>query len=136
MKRPVRIPEDQYTKEHQVTVCELLNHTSGIGTHNGEVDDPEKALPTMLQMLDGEKPSASGPVRVEAVPGSRFAYANGGYLILRLLVTEITGKPFAQYMDEAVLRPLGIVQSTFEASLSPARVSTAATEVLLSQSWH
>jgi CubicO group peptidase (beta-lactamase class C family) len=125
--RSWKIPENQYTKEHQVTVRELLNHTSGIGSHNGEVDDPEKALPTMLQMLDGQKPSTSGPVRVEAVPGSKFAYANGGYLVLQLLITEITGKPFGQYMEEAVLRPLGMTQSTFEAPLSPARISTAAT---------
>jgi CubicO group peptidase (beta-lactamase class C family) len=122
-----KIPENQYTKGHQVTVRELLNHTSGIGTHNGEVDDPDRPLPTMLQMLDGEKPSTAGPVRVEAIPGTKYAYANGGYLILQLLVTERTGKPFAQYMEEALLRPLGMIHSTFEVPLSPPRMATAAT---------
>ena len=122
-----KIPSNQYTKDHQVTVRELLNHTSGIGMHNGEVDDPDKALPTMLQMLNGERPSTAGPVRVEAVPGTRYAYANGGYLILQLLVTEVTGKPFAQYMQEAILRPLGMIHSTFEAPLSPVSAAQAAT---------
>lgn len=122
-----KIPDNQYTKEHRVTVRELLNHTSGIGTHNGEVADPDKAIPTMLQMLNGESPATAGPVRVEAVPGTRYAYANGGYLILQLLVTEVTGKPFAQYMQEALLRPLGMTHSTFEAPLSPAHAALAAT---------
>ena len=122
-----KIPGNQYTKDRQVTVRELLNHTSGIGMHNGEVDDPDKALPTMLQMLNGERPSTAGPVRVEAVPGTRYAYANGGYLILQLLVTEVTGKPFAQYMQEAILRPLGMIHSTFEAPLSPVSAALAAT---------
>jgi CubicO group peptidase (beta-lactamase class C family) len=122
-----KIPENQYTKLHKVTVRELLGHTSGIATHNGEVDDPDKALPTMLQMLDGEKPSTAGPVRVEAEPGSKYAYANGGYLVLQLLVTEITGKTFAQYMKDAILHPLGMDHSTFEAPLSSAQAAVAAT---------
>ena len=121
-----KIPDNQYTIDHQVTVRELLNHTSGIGMHNGEVDDPDKPLPTMLQMLNGEKPATTVPVRVEGVPGTRYAYANGGYLILQLLITEVTGQPFAQYMQDSILRPLGMTHSTFEAPLSAAHAGLAA----------
>jgi CubicO group peptidase (beta-lactamase class C family) len=122
-----KIPENQYTVLHKVTVRELLGHTSGIGTHNGEVDDPDKGVPTMLQMLNGEKPSTSGPVRVEAEPGSKYAYANGGFLILQLLISDLTGEPFPQYMQEAVLRPLGMSHSTFQAPLPPAISAMTAT---------
>ena len=74
-----KIPDNQFTVMQKVTTRELLNHTSGIGTHNGEIYDPDSPIPTLLQLLEGEKPARTPPVRVEAVPGTKFAYSNGGY---------------------------------------------------------
>jgi CubicO group peptidase (beta-lactamase class C family) len=125
--RTWKIPENQYTVMHKVTVRELLSHTSGIGTHNGEVIDPDKGVPTMLQMLNGEKPSTSAAVRVEAEPGTKYAYANGGFLILQLLISDLTGESFPQYMQDVVLRPLGMSHSTFQAPLPASFVAMAAT---------
>ena len=122
-----KLPENQYTVRKKVTVRELLSHTSGIGTHNGAIYNPAKGIPTVLQILNGEKPATTPPVRVEAEPGSKYAYANGGYLILELLITEISGKPFAQYMQDAILRPLGMTHSTFAAPLPPEKAAQAAT---------
>jgi CubicO group peptidase (beta-lactamase class C family) len=48
-----KIPANEYTKNHPVTARELLSHTSGIGTHNGAIYDPDKRVPAMLEMLDG-----------------------------------------------------------------------------------
>lgn len=84
-----QIPDNQFTTDHKVTVRELLSHTSGIGSHNGEIYNPAEA-PTLLQIFDGKPPARTAPVRVEAVPGSKFAYSNGGYLILSLLIEDIT----------------------------------------------
>jgi CubicO group peptidase (beta-lactamase class C family) len=123
-----KIPDNQYTASKKVTVRELLNHISGIGTHNGWVFDPTKdQIPTLLQMLDGVKPAQTVAVRVEAVPGTRFAYANGGFLVLQLLLTEVGGKPFPQVMQETVLGPLDMTSSTYEAPLPQKLVSRAAT---------
>jgi len=66
-----KIPDNAFTSEKKVTVRELLNHTSGIGTHNGELYDPGQPIPTLLQMLNGEKPAKSPPVQVEAAPGTK-----------------------------------------------------------------
>ena len=117
-----KLPENAFTSEKKVTVRELLNHTSGIGSHNGAFYDPSQPVPTLLQLLDGEKPATTPPVRVEAVPGTKWAYANGGYLVLELLVEDITGETFAQYMRRAVLDPMGMTDSTFD---SPLRSSWA-----------
>jgi CubicO group peptidase (beta-lactamase class C family) len=46
-------------------------------------------------MLNGEKPARTEPVRVEATPGTKFAYSNGGYLVLYLLIEDVTGESFA-----------------------------------------
>jgi CubicO group peptidase (beta-lactamase class C family) len=112
-----KVPDNQFTVEQKVTVRELLNHTSGIGTHNGDIYDPSTPIPTLLQLLDGEKPARTPPVRVEAIPGTRFAYSNGGYLVLSLLIEDVTGESFAEYMKRTVLDPIGMKHSTFDAPL-------------------
>lgn len=121
-----KIPENQYTGRKHVTVRELLNHTSGIGTHNGQVINQKQRIPTIYEMLDGRWPATTAPVRVEEEPGKRFAYSNGGYLVLQLLVTEVTGKSFARYMQDAILTPLHMYHSTFAAPLSAEQTAAAA----------
>ena len=114
-----KIPANEYTKDHPVTVRELLSHTSGIGTHNGALYDPDKGVPSMVDILDGKPPATTPPVRVEWEPGKKYAYANGGYMILELLVSELTGKPFAEAMRELVLAPIGMGHSTFKRRCLP-----------------
>src|SRR5579875_3808908 len=75
-----KIPANEYTKDHPVTVRELLSHTSGIGTHNGALYDPGKGVPSVLEVLDGKPPATTPPVRVEWEPGTKYAYSNGGYM--------------------------------------------------------
>lgn len=122
-----KLPDNHFTTGRKVTVRELLNHTSGIGTHNGEIYDPSKPIPTFLQLLNGAPPARIPPVRVEAVPGTKFAYANGGYLVLSLLIEDVTGEPFAKFMKQAVLDPIGMKDSTFDAPLPQRMASKAAT---------
>jgi CubicO group peptidase (beta-lactamase class C family) len=122
-----KIPENAFTAAKKVTARELLNHTSGIGTHNGDIYDPSQPLPTLLDMLNGVKPARTAPVRVEAVPGTKFAYSNGGYLVLYLLIEDVTGEPFAQYMQHTVFDPMGMKDSTFEAPLPEKWARRAAT---------
>jgi len=112
-----KFPESEFTREKKVTVRELLNHTSGISTRNSDLYDPAQPIPTLVQMLNGDKPAKSPPVRVDAVPGSKWAYSNGGYLVLSLLIEDVTGKPFATYMKSEVLDPIGMKDSTFASPL-------------------
>ena len=122
-----KIPGSPFTVQKKVTVRELLNHTSGIGTHNGEIYDPNKPVPTLLELLDGKSPAKTPAVRVDAIPGTKFAYSNGGYAILYLLIEDVTGKSFSHYMQHAVLDPIGMKDSTFQAPLPQALAARAAT---------
>jgi CubicO group peptidase (beta-lactamase class C family) len=122
-----KVPDNQFTVVKKVTVRELLNHTSGIGTHNGDIYDPSTPVPTLLQLLEGEKPARTPPVRVEVIPGTEYAYSNGGYLVLSLLIEDVTGETFAEYMKRTVLDPIGMKHSTFDAPLPPERRAHAAT---------
>ena len=89
--------------------------------------NPDKGVPSVLEILEGKPPAMTPPVRVESEPGKKYAYANGGYMILELLITEVTGKSFAEAMRQLVLAPIGMSHSTYEAPLSPAKAVTAAT---------
>ncbi len=122
-----KIPDNQFTAKQKVTVRQLLNHTSGIGTHNGIIYDPSVALPSLPEMLKGEKPARTPAVVVEAIPGTKFAYSNGGYLVLSLLIEDVTGESFASFMKHTVLDPMGMKNSTFDAPLPPERADQAAT---------
>jgi CubicO group peptidase (beta-lactamase class C family) len=53
------------------------------------------------------------PFRTSFAPGSQFQYSGEGYVLLQRVVERITGMGYAQYMDDAVLRPLGMTRSAF-----------------------
>ncbi len=78
-------------------------------------------------MLKGERPARTAAVQVEVTPGTKFAYSNGGYLVLYLLIEDVTGKAFAEYMKHTVLEPIGMKDSTFDAPLPPRWAKHAAT---------
>jgi CubicO group peptidase (beta-lactamase class C family) len=65
--------------------------------------------------------SLSG-VRIMQEPGSGYRYSGGGYTVLQLVIEEVTGEPFAAYMQREVLDPLGMTRSSFDwrADLRPA----------------
>ena len=46
------------------------------------------------------------PVELLEAPGQRWLYSGGGYSLLQLLVEELTGRPFTDYMQAEVLDPL------------------------------
>jgi CubicO group peptidase (beta-lactamase class C family) len=122
-----RIPENDFTAQADVTLHRLLSHTAGVsqGLYAGYA--PGEEIPTMQQILDGEPPANSPPVRVVRIPGTQESYSNGGYLIVAQLLEDVLGKPFEEIMQEAVFGPAGMTSSTFEQSLPADWVARAAT---------
>ena len=45
------------------------------------------------------------------VPGTRYEYSNGGYLLLSEVVARASGMAFARYVDRAILAPLRMTRS-------------------------
>jgi CubicO group peptidase (beta-lactamase class C family) len=125
-----KLPESDLPGPKAVTIRQLLTHTSGIGTHNGELYDPSKPLPTLLNELDGVPPSRTPAVRIEAAPGSKFRYANGGYVVLQLLIEDVSGESFASFVTRNVLEPAGMTRSSYDVPLSDQLATQAATAYL------
>ncbi len=79
-----------------------------------------------MQVLDGKKPANTAPVQVDFLPGSKWRYSGGGYTVMQKLVVDVTGKPFPQFMGEAVLGPAGMKESTFKQPLPAEKAKLAA----------
>lgn len=122
-----RVPETELTKEMPVTPRSLFSHTSGTDDGFGFPGyHPAEPRPTLVQILNGEKPSNVGPVLFERPPFAAYKYSGGGTTIMQLAMTDTLGKPFAEIMQELVLDPLGMKDSTFEQPLPSAREAAAA----------
>lgn len=101
-----------------VTIEHLLSHSSGIGdyldeTGDGEIDDhvlmsPVHALTTAEAFL----PELAGHPQVFP-PGGRFAYNNGGFLVLALVVERVTGEVFADVVEREVCARAGLTRTAF-----------------------
>jgi CubicO group peptidase (beta-lactamase class C family) len=120
------VPDSELTRGHPVTLRGLLSMTGGIGVPGYLGYVPGTPLPNLLQILNGEAPANSPPVRVAYVPGTRFAYSGGGgYEVVQALIEAATHLPFNEALQDLVLRPAGMEHSLFAQPL-PAEFSADA----------
>jgi CubicO group peptidase (beta-lactamase class C family) len=125
--RSWKLPDNEFTKEKKVALKHLLSHTGGVTVHGFLGYSPDLPVPTLLQVLDGTPPANSPPIRVDKAPEKSFRYAGGGYCIMQQALIDIENKPFPQIMQETVLQPLGMSNSTYEQPLPEAKLKMAAT---------
>ena len=122
-----KVPENEMTKDEKVTLRRILSHSAGLTVHGFPGYAVGKPVPTLVQILDGAKPANTAAIRVDVVPGSQWRYSGGGYTVMQQMVIDVTGKPFPQFMKEAVLEPFGMESSTYEQPLPDTLIAKAAT---------
>jgi CubicO group peptidase (beta-lactamase class C family) len=89
-----------------ITTHQLLSHTAGLGDRgSGHGSHDDAALGTTMRALKSDM--------IELTPGEIFSYSSLGYWLAGLVLEEISGKPFADGVDERVFKPLGMTGSTF-----------------------
>jgi len=102
-----------------VTVRRLLSHTAGLtddlGFRGFAPGETRPSIEAELTHATDAMPGSSGVVRVGIRPGSTWRYSGGGYLLLQLLIEEVSRRPFNDYMRQTVLLPLGMADSTYVA---------------------
>jgi len=117
-----------------VTVEHLLSHRSGIGDYLDEevfeVEEYVMPVPVhelattedYLAVLDGHA--------TKFTPGERFAYCNGGYVVVALIAERASGVPFHELVAQRVCRPAGLTDTEFLRSDElPARTALGYVEV-------
>ena len=116
-----KVPENEFTKEQKVTLRGLASHTAGLTVHGFPGYDVDEKVPTLVQILNGEKPMVNtAPIRVDIVPGTQQRYSGGGITIEQLLMMDVTGRQFPALMKETILDKIGMSDSSYEQPLPAA----------------
>jgi CubicO group peptidase (beta-lactamase class C family) len=122
-----KFPSDPVAAGKPVTLRELLTHTGGTTVHGFPGYASTEPVPTLVQVLNGEKPANTPAIRSEAAPMARWNYSGGGYTIMQLALIDVTKEPFPKLLHDSVLAPIGMKRSTYEQPLPQALRENAAT---------
>lgn len=111
-----KVRENENTKDEKVTLRRLLSHSAGFADDYGFLGyEPDRELPSILQVLNKEAPSkGKKSIEVKTVPGTVERYSGGGYLIIQLLIEDITGEAFADFIQRIIFEPLQMRHSTYD----------------------
>jgi len=101
-----------------VTVEHLLSHRSGIGDYLDEAEDMDLAdylMPVPVHELAATEDflAVLGGHPRKFAPGERFAYSNGGYVVLALIAERTSGVPFHELVRQRVCEPAGMHDTEF-----------------------
>jgi CubicO group peptidase (beta-lactamase class C family) len=107
-----QLPDSSFDNDG-VTVRRLLSHSAGLNSIDYFPLPPGQPLPSLVESLEGNNGGGQS-LRVTMEPGAQYSYSNGGYSLLQLVVEDVTGEPFAEYMQRTVLDPLGMINSTYD----------------------
>lgn len=122
-----KIPENEFTKQKKVSLKNIVSHTAGFTVSGFPGYEPGKPVPMLVQLLNGQSPSNTPAIFVDKAPGTPFRYSGGGYCVMQQMLIDIEGKDFTTVMNEKVLIPLNMKNSTFSQPLSEAQAQLAAT---------
>jgi len=108
---------------HAITIEHLLTHTSGIRNYtsldkfNGETKRRDFTPEELVDFFKNES--------VDFPPGTDYRYSNSGYILLGYIIELISGKPYAEYINEDFFQPLGMKNSFYgnASIIVPDRVS-------------
>jgi CubicO group peptidase (beta-lactamase class C family) len=110
--------EDLPLIDDAVTIEHLLSHRSGIGDYLDEevwLDLSEYPMPVSVHKLarteDYLAVLEGHPTKF--APGERFAYSNGGYVVLALIAERASGVPFHELVRQRVCEPAGMRDTAF-----------------------
>ncbi|MCR8844461.1 beta-lactamase family protein [Paenibacillus sp. SC116] len=102
----------------QVTIRQLLSHTSGVGDY---FEGPVNSGQPLLQQISSNPELSFTPETLiaftrdnqEAVgkPGQQFYYSDTGYILLGLMLEQIEKQPYAAILEEKIFKPLGMEHS-------------------------
>jgi CubicO group peptidase (beta-lactamase class C family) len=98
------------TDSPRITIRQLLTHSEGFPEDNPwgdqQLSESEAALSRMLR----------GGIPFSNAPGIAYEYSNYGFAILGRVVSQVSGRPYDEYVSQNILRPLGMTSTTLHPS--------------------
>lgn len=125
-----KLPDNNFTEKKKVGLKHLVSHTGGLTVHGFLGYSPDLAVPSLIEVLNGAPPANSPSIFVDKVPEESFRYSGGGYTVMQQMMIDIKGKSYPELMNNLVLSPLEMSNSTYEQPLSADKLALAATGYL------
>jgi len=108
-----KFPYDEKSNNKKITISNLLSHTAGLTIHGFPGYAKGDSIPSLPQILNGQKPANTQAVRSSAEPGKSVNYSGGGVTVSQMIVVDVTKQPSDVFMQKNVLDPLGMTGSSF-----------------------
>jgi CubicO group peptidase (beta-lactamase class C family) len=91
-----------------ITIRQLLNHTSGFSTRQGNDTDysPVESGDELQRQV--ARIAQWNPAHA---PGARWHYSNANYQILGAVIEQVSGQDYASYIEAEILEPIGMEES-------------------------
>ena len=109
-KLVVTDPVIKYLKDfpfgEKITIHHLLTHTSGTFNYFGHPDFKTKMF--TIRSVSDALPLIYDQKLLFDTPGERFSYSNSGIVILGAVIEAVTGQSYSNYIQENILKPLGM----------------------------
>jgi CubicO group peptidase (beta-lactamase class C family) len=109
-----------------VTIRQLLTHTSGIADYGGEEETMGKGVINFRKdYTEGELVQAFAKMPMDFRPGDKWSYSNTGYVLLGIVIHRVAGKFYGDFLQERIFQPLGMTSTRIisEADIVPHRSS-------------
>jgi D-alanyl-D-alanine carboxypeptidase len=123
----------------QITVRELLSHSSGLADYCAVPPDSTLCIPPPADMAHRWSPLQLVQIGVSAQPtfppGQGWSYTNTGYVLLGMIVDKATGKPLRAELESKILGPLGLHGTTFPSRTRMPRPFSHGYDVQSASSW-
>lgn len=95
-----------------ILIKNLLSHTSGLSEYESEDrTGPKGPFYMRLDFTEDELVTKIEALPIESAPGKKWDYRNTNYFLLGVLIHKITGKPYYEFLDERIFKPLGMAST-------------------------
>ena len=108
--QPLSDFDEEFPYGDQITIRHLMTHHSGIPDYVGAVDayveennyyiETEEIFEIIVEAVEEDG--------LAFTPGEFFSYSNSNYLLLGVLIEELTDMSYQEYLQEKVYQPLGL----------------------------
>ncbi|WP_225865923.1 serine hydrolase domain-containing protein [Dyadobacter aurulentus] len=96
-----------------ITIRHLLTHAAGFPEDNPwgdrQLNDKDEDLIALINQ----------GISFSNAPGIGYEYSNLGFALLGRIISVVSGKPYQQYIDEQIFKPLGMNNTIWEYTKSP-----------------
>jgi len=114
-------PHDLGEIDKEITIFQLLTHTSGVGDY---IDEDHDDIDQLLEDLYAKYPcylwenmdyylQMSTPLPAKFNPGERFGYSNSGYVLLGLVVEAVSGMSYQKFVEDNIINPCNLTKTGF-----------------------